>query len=384
MADTEDVGVFHLRGRLASRGPAISLRRLLDDDREPDLAGVLVVYDRSLALLDALHQSGSVHRAVTADVVGIGANGAVTLDEPTAAPRGEDQPLVFELQGPAAMGAAATRDVRALTLVMVEALTHGSAGAPIPLAARELMRRGLGEDTGVPAPAGELRADTDEAGRAFFGEGWRDAGVAALAQAVSQLVRETPSGGGPRRRARRGLAGVAIGAGLLLAAPILVGRALASDPTLNGPLRQAGVSSVIVTAPAATLVSPAPADTRGGSQLIPVPSASPSPGSSSTRRRAAATANTAVTPRRGATSELTPSPLASASATATPGPTAGGTPSAAPSPTPSATATPSPSPTPTPKPTASPTPTPTPKATSSPTAKPTAKPTPTATPKPTP
>ena len=380
MADTADVGVFQLRRRPSSQGAAVSLRQLLDRGRELDLAGVLLLYDRGLSVLDALHRSGRVHGAVSADTIGIGADGAVTLEQPGAAPPGEDQPLVFEMQG--ATGAATAQDVRALTEVMVDALPCGAAAARIPLPARELVRRGLGEDAPLAAPAGDLRADTAEAGHAFFGDGWREAGAVALATAVRDLRGGTPPSGGPRRRAPARLAGAAIGAALLLAAPVLVGRALASDQSVSGQAGEAGVSSAIRTAPSAALVSPATAGPGTGAPAITVPSASPAPHTSSTQRRATAASTPAVTPRRGATSELTPSPRSSPTATATSAPAATSTASPAPTPT----AIPTPTPTATPIPTATPTltPKPTPTATAKPTPTAAPKATPTATPKPTP
>jgi hypothetical protein len=378
MADTADVGVFQLRRRPSSRGAAVSLRQLLDGSRKVDLAEMLLVYDRCLSALEALHRSGRVHGAVSSDLIGIGADGAVTLKQPVAT-TADDQWLVFERPG---VFAAAAEDVRALTGVLVDALTSAAAGARIPVAARELVRRGLGEDSPVPPVASDLRADTAEAGRAFFGDGWRVDGAAALATAVSDLRGATPPAGGPRRRARARLAGAAIGASLLVGAPIVVARALTSDQPSSGGAGQAGVSSATRTAPSAALVSPATAGLGTSAPALTAPTTSPSPSSPSVRRHSAAASTPAIIPRRGATSELTPSPASSPSATASAAPSPAQTPTAAPTPTP--TATPKPTPTATPKPTPTATPKPTATATPKPTATATPKPTATATPKPTP
>ncbi|MDQ6857186.1 MAG: hypothetical protein M3Z57_08950 [Candidatus Dormibacteraeota bacterium] len=372
------MGVFRLRVRPSTRS-AVPLARLIDGGPVLNLAGVLLVYERSLAALDAIHQSGRVHGAVTAEVIGIGANGAVTLDEPTPVSRAEDQPLVFELQGPRAAGAAACRDLRALTLVLVDTLTSGSDQGAIPVAARELVRRGLGDQGALPAAARDLLADTDEVGRAFFGDCWRDAGAAALMTAVSQLAAGAPRGA-VRRRGRRRLAGAAIGATILLAAPLLVGRALALDPSTTGQTGRAGVSSAIVAVPGDALVSPLTAGPGSGVRVTLGPIPTRSPGSPSNRRRPTPAPTVAAALRRGATSELTP-PVASSTAAATPSPTASASASPTPSPSPSPSPTPTTAPTPTPKATSSPTPKPTTKP--SPTATPTPKPSPTATPKPT-
>lgn len=257
MTDTAgvgDVGVFQLRRRPSSRGAAVSLRQLLDATRTVDLAGMLLVYDRCLAALEALHRSGRVHGAVSSDAISVGADGVVTLKP---APRiADDEWLVFERPGVYA------DDVRALTCVLVDALTSAAGGARIPMPARELLQRGLGEGPPLPALVSHLRADIAEASRAFLGDGWRADGAAALATAVRDLRGATAATGAVGRRTRVRLAGAAIGASLLVGVPIVVAGALASAPPSTAGAGQAGISSATRTAPSDALVGPATADPR--------------------------------------------------------------------------------------------------------------------------
>ncbi len=182
------MGVFRLRRPTAARTGGVSLRHLIDTGGELDLAALLLIHERSLAALQSLHQVGRAHGSVTADTIHLAEDGTVTLDSPSADQPVTEQLLAFAPPMQAIEAAAAAEDIRALTDVLVMGLTRDDPGGELPLAARELVRRGLDTEATDPPSAGELRADVAAAARAFLGEEWRLAGTASILAAMGHPV----------------------------------------------------------------------------------------------------------------------------------------------------------------------------------------------------
>jgi serine/threonine protein kinase len=366
-ADNRRVGFLGLRARSSAGVHGMTLRRLLDGAPALDLAASLVVYQRALAALQALHGTGVVHGAISPGVIFVDTAGELTIVRPpaTAEPA---TPLAMASRYTAPErrdGAPASEagDIFAATEILREALGDGDAAGPssndsgqivstlaaVPLPARELVGRGLEPDPALRASAAQLQEDAAEAGRAFLGDGWNRRGADALRLLVAELSPQpAPSrlvlapGHRPWRRQRLAAAGVSV---LLLAiAPVIIVQALPAAPSVTG--LGSDVSALRTTAPSPTPGQPSTPEATAADPIVAP--ASPPPG----------------TARPGRTSELTPSPASTSRPTprptATPTPTTA--PTATPTPTPTATATPTPTATPkpthTPKPTATPTATP--------------------------
>lgn len=202
---------------------AITLRHLIDVSGPTAAAAALVVFDDSLAALEALHAAGVIHRDVTPDAILLDIGGtAILRDAGVAAPplrrgwrAGTPQYMAPELW--AGRPHTVATDVYAATGVLVDALTgrppylgtdltglgvqHTQGALPseaVPILARDLVIRGLAkEPRDRPASAGSFRRDVDTAGTAFLGATWREQGRAWLAVIAADRLNdpapETPA-----------------------------------------------------------------------------------------------------------------------------------------------------------------------------------------------
>jgi eukaryotic-like serine/threonine-protein kinase len=180
----------------------------------PEAAAALVVFDDSLAALEALHAAGVIHRDVTPDAIVLDTGGTGILrDAGVPAPplrrgwrAGSPQYMAPELW--AGRPHTVATDIYAATGVLVDSLTgrppylgtdltglgvqhtHGALPSEaVPMLARGLVIRGLAKDPrDRPASAGLFRRDVETAGVAFLGAGWREHGRAWLAAAVADRL----------------------------------------------------------------------------------------------------------------------------------------------------------------------------------------------------
>lgn len=192
----------------------ITLRHLIDVSGRLAAAAALVIFDDSLAALEALHAAGVIHRDVTPDVILLDTDGTGILRDAAvpAAPlrrgwrAGTPQYMAPELW--AGRPHTVATDIYAATGVLVVALTgrppylgtdltglgvqHTQGALPseaVPLLARELVIRGLAKDPrDRPASAAAFRRDVEIAGKAFLGSAWRDQGRAWLAVVVTDRL----------------------------------------------------------------------------------------------------------------------------------------------------------------------------------------------------
>jgi eukaryotic-like serine/threonine-protein kinase len=192
----------------------ITLRHLIDVSGRLAAAAALVVFDDSLAALEALHAVGVIHRDVTPDVILLDTDGTGILRDAAvpAAPlrrgwrAGTPQYMAPELW--AGRPHTVATDIYAATGVLVDALTgrppylgtdltglgvqHTQGALPseaVPLLARELVIRGLAKDPrDRPTSAALFRRDLEIAGKAFLGSAWRDQGRAWLAVVVTDRL----------------------------------------------------------------------------------------------------------------------------------------------------------------------------------------------------
>jgi hypothetical protein len=193
---------------------AITLRHLVDVSGRLPPGAALVVFDDSLAALEALHAAGVIHRDVTPAAIRIDTDGTGILGDagvPAAPLRrgwraGTPQYMAPELW--AGRPHTVASDIYAATGVLVDALTgrppylgtdltglgvqHTQGALPseaVPLLTRELVIRGLAKDPrDRPASAAHFRRDVEIAGAAFLGPTWRDQGRAWLAVAVADRL----------------------------------------------------------------------------------------------------------------------------------------------------------------------------------------------------
>ncbi len=193
---------------------AITVRHLIDVSGRLSAAAAMVVFDDTLAALEALHAAGAVHRDVTPNAVLLDTDGTGILrDACIPAPplrrgwrSGTPQYMAPELW--AGRPHTVSTDIYAATGVLVEALTgrppylgtdlsglgvqhtHGALPSEaVPLLARELVIRGLAKDPrDRPAGAAAFRRDVETAGAAFLGARWRDEGRAWLAVVVAERL----------------------------------------------------------------------------------------------------------------------------------------------------------------------------------------------------
>ncbi|MHB8489040.1 MAG: serine/threonine-protein kinase [Candidatus Dormibacteria bacterium] len=192
----------------------VTLRRLIDVSGPLAAAAALVVFDDSLAALEALHSAGVIHRDVTPDVILLDTDGTGIVRDagvPAAPLRrgwraGTPQYMAPELW--AGRPHAVATDIYAATGVLVLALTgrppylgtdltglgvqHTQGALPseaVPMLARELVIRGLAKDPrDRPVSAAAFRRDVEIAGAAFLGSTWRDQGRAWLAVVVADRL----------------------------------------------------------------------------------------------------------------------------------------------------------------------------------------------------
>ena len=343
---------------------AITLRQLIDVSGPLAAGAALVVFDDSLAALEALHAAGVIHRDVTPDATLLDTGGtAILRDAGVPAPplrrgwrAGTPQYMAPELW--AGRPHTIATDVYAATGVLVDALTgrppylgtdltglgvqHTQGALPseaVPILARDLVIRGLAKDPrDRPASAGAFRRDVETAGTAFLGATWREQGRAWLAVVVADRLSdpapESPAIDVIDDDDDTPLPGLAI------------------DSAADGS-RPGGVGwkvwSVAATAVIALLVMIFfAARALGGPGVQVSPSAPPGPIFSPTTAPTDASVPTSID-TAGA-----PTPTPTARATATPTPTA--PPNTVPitiAPTPTAPLTPTPTPTATPSPTRS-------------------------------
>ena len=193
---------------------AITLRHLIDVSGPLAAGAALVVFDDSLAALEALHAAGVIHRDVTPDATLLDTGGtAILRDAGVPAPplrrgwrAGTPQYMAPELW--AGRPHTIATDVYAATGVLVDALTgrppylgtdltglgvqHTQGALPseaVPILARDLVIRGLAKDPrDRPASAGAFRRDVETAGTAFLGATWREQGRAWLAVVVADRL----------------------------------------------------------------------------------------------------------------------------------------------------------------------------------------------------
>jgi serine/threonine-protein kinase len=177
-------------------------------------AAALVVFDDSLAALEALHAAGVIHRDVTPGAIVLDTGGtAILRDAGVPAPplrrgwrAGTPKYMAPELW--AGRPHTVATDIYAATGVLVDSLTgrppylgtdltglgvqHTQGALPseaVPMLARELVIRGLAKDPrDRPASAGLFRRDVETAGVAFLGAGWREHGRGWLAAAVADRL----------------------------------------------------------------------------------------------------------------------------------------------------------------------------------------------------
>ena len=192
----------------------ITVRHLIDVSGRLSATAALVVFDDTLAALEALHAAGIVHRDVTPSAVLLDTDGTGILrDAGIPAPplrrgwrSGTPQYMAPELW--ASRPHTVATDIYAATGVLVETLTgrppylgtdlsglgvqHTQGALPseaVPLLARELVIRGLAKDPrDRPASAASFRRDVETAGAAFLGASWRDQGRAWLAVVVADRL----------------------------------------------------------------------------------------------------------------------------------------------------------------------------------------------------
>jgi serine/threonine-protein kinase len=195
---------------------AITLRHLVDVSGPTAAAAALVLFDDSLAALEALHAAGVIHRDVTPDAILLDTGGtAILRDAGVAAPplrrgwrAGTPQYMAPELW--AGRPHTVATDVYAATGVLVDALTgrppylgtdltslgvqHMQGALPseaVPILARDLVIRGLAKDPrDRPASAAVFRRDVETAGTAFLGATWREQGRAWLAVIVADRLND--------------------------------------------------------------------------------------------------------------------------------------------------------------------------------------------------
>ncbi len=352
---------------------AVTLGHVVDVSRALAATAALVVFDDTLAALEALHAAGVIHRDVTPQAVLLDSGGtAILRDAGVPAPplrrgwrAGTPQYMAPELW--AGRPHTVSTDIYAATGVLVDAVTgrppylgtdlsglgvqhtHGALPSEaVPLLARELVIRGLAKDPrDRPASAGAFRRDVEVAGTAFLGSGWRDQGRAWLAVVVAERLADPVPSAAPVEMLDDDDD-----------APL---RGVAFDTASDAP-RPGGVGWKVWTVAAAAVAALVvmivfAVDALGGPGVQPSPTVPPLP---------VITASTGGA----ATNAVVPTAIDTAGdapASPTPSPTAGATPTAAPntmpvtfapSPTATPTATPSTSPTPphhTPRPTPVPT-----------------------------
>jgi serine/threonine-protein kinase len=192
----------------------ITLRHLIDVSGRLTAGAALVVFDDSLAALEALHAAGVIHRDVTPGAVLLDTDGtAILRDAGVPAPplrrgwrAGTPQYMAPELW--AGRPHTVATDIYAATGVLVDALTarppylgtdltglgvqHTQGALPseaVPMVARELVIRGLAKDPrDRPASAALFRRDVEIAGATFLGPGWREQGRSWLAVVVADRL----------------------------------------------------------------------------------------------------------------------------------------------------------------------------------------------------
>jgi hypothetical protein len=193
---------------------AVTLGHLVEVSGPVVAAAALVVFDDTLAALEALHAAGIIHRDVTPHAVLLDTGGtAILRDAGVPSPplrrgwrAGTPQYMAPELW--AGRPHTVSTDIYAATGVLVDALTgrppylgtdltglgvqHTQGALPseaVPLLARELVIRGMAKDPrDRPATAGIFRRDVEVAGTAFLGATWRDQGRAWVAVVVAERL----------------------------------------------------------------------------------------------------------------------------------------------------------------------------------------------------
>ncbi|MFI5285310.1 MAG: serine/threonine-protein kinase [Candidatus Dormibacteria bacterium] len=192
----------------------VTLRHLIDVSGRLNAGAALVVFDDSLAALEALHAAGVIHCDVTPGAVLLDTDGtAILRDAGVPAPplrrgwrAGTPQYMAPELW--AGRPHTVATDIYAATGVLVDALTarppylgtdltglgvqHTQGALPseaVPMVARELVIRGLAKDPrDRPASAALFRRDVEIAGATFLGPGWREHGRSWLAVVVADRL----------------------------------------------------------------------------------------------------------------------------------------------------------------------------------------------------
>jgi eukaryotic-like serine/threonine-protein kinase len=192
----------------------ITLHHQIDVSGRLAAAAALVVFDDSLAALEALHGAGIIHRDVTPDAILLDTGGTCILrDAGVPAPplrrgwrAGTPQYMAPELW--AGRPHTVATDVYAAAGVLVDSLTgrppylgtdltglgvqHTQGALPseaVPMFARELVIRGLAKDPrDRPASAALFRRDVETAGAAFLGAAWREQGRSWLAVVVADRI----------------------------------------------------------------------------------------------------------------------------------------------------------------------------------------------------
>ncbi len=338
-------------------------------------AAALVVFDDSLAALEALHAAGVIHRDVTPDAVVLDGDGTgIVRDAGVPAPplrrgwrAGTPQYMAPELW--AGRPHTVATDIYAATGVLVDSLTgrppylgtdltglgvqHTQGALPseaVPMFARELVIRGLAKDPrDRPASAALFRRHVETAGATFLGTSWRDHGRSWLTVVVAdRLAAPAPTtaaaeevvdddddmplagiaidtAGDERRPGGVGWKVWSVAAAAVIALVVMVifaAKALGGPGVVDSPTPPGGA----ILTPSSTVPTDAGVPTSIDTAGAALPTSTPLPAATPTPTVAPNTAKITIAPI------LTPTPTPTAS-----------------SPTPTPATSPSPKPTPTPK-----------------------------------
>jgi hypothetical protein len=308
----------------------ITLHHQIDVSGRLAAAAALVVFDDSLAALEALHAAGVIHRDVTPDAIILDTGGtAIVRDAGVPAPplrrgwrAGTPQYMAPELW--AGRPHTVATDVYAAAGVLVASLTgrppylgtdltglgvqHTQGALPseaVPMFARELVIRGLAKDPrDRPASAASFRRDVETAGVAFLGAGWREHGRSWVAVAVADRLAD-PAPSSPvadlvdddddlplpgialdtaadeRRPGGVGWKVWSVAAAAVIALVVMVifaAKALGGPGVVDSPTAPPGPVFTSPSGPAATDASvPTSIDTAGGAPPTSTPQPTPTP-----------------------------------------------------------------------------------------------------------
>ncbi|MCF6470311.1 serine/threonine protein kinase [Nonomuraea sp. MG754425] len=352
----------------------VSLRELIRSEGPTGPEAALTVLKGSLLGLASAHAIGVVHRDFKPENVMVRADGTSKLvDFGIAVRAGEDAgaagtpPYMAPEQWAGAAAGPAT-DVYAATVVFFECLTgtrpfrapnvaalarqHQSASPPVeevPEALRSLVERGLAKSpSGRPPSAEAFLTELEAVAAEGYGADWEERGRRRLAALAGLLVLLFPSGldepaqtatslaetrfARPARLLRRLPAKIAVGAagaGVLIAAAVVVLVSGPSEPVLRAQTSSVGPSTAQPFTPEPEETTAEPTE----EPAITLDETTPEPSPTDTVSTAPPTvAPATVLPTRTTTATPTPTPVKTPPRTRTPRPSR----TATPTPTPSA------------------------------------------------